>query len=158
MLLDDVIKWKHSRGIHRSPVNSPHKGQWRRALMFSLIYAWTNDWINSWHTEDLRCHHTHCDVIVMFLSVGSLMHILNVISLIIDNVIMTAITKGPVTLPKIRVNAWITHKFRVLRDTSAICAFHQFFWRGTSAVVRRCWPYRCFMRFQVLSSSKLGFA
>ena len=67
-------------------------------------------------------------------------------------------TKGPVTLPKIRVNAWITHKFRVLRDTSAICAFHQFFWRGTSAVVRRCSPYRCFTRFQVLSSSKLGFA
>ena len=33
---DDVIKWKHFRrywpfvwGIHRSPVNSPHKGQWR---------------------------------------------------------------------------------------------------------------------------------
>ena len=41
---DDVIKWKHFprywpfvRGIHRSPVNSPHKGQWRRALMFTLI-------------------------------------------------------------------------------------------------------------------------
>ena len=41
---DDVIKWKHFpcywqsvRGIHRSPVNSPHKGQWREALMFSLI-------------------------------------------------------------------------------------------------------------------------
>ena len=27
------------RGIHRSPVNSPHKGQWRGALMFSLIYV-----------------------------------------------------------------------------------------------------------------------
>ena len=46
---DDVIKWKHFprdwpvvKGIHRSPVNSPHKAQWRRALMFSLIYAWTN--------------------------------------------------------------------------------------------------------------------
>ena len=25
------------RGIHRSPVNSPHKGQWSEALMFSLI-------------------------------------------------------------------------------------------------------------------------
>ena len=44
---DDVIKWKHFprywpfvRGIHRSPVNSPHKGQWRRALMFSLICVW----------------------------------------------------------------------------------------------------------------------
>ena len=41
---DDVIKWKHLsrywpfvRGIHRSPVNSTHKGQWRGALMFSLI-------------------------------------------------------------------------------------------------------------------------
>ena len=46
---DDVIKWKHFsrywtfvRGIPRSPVNSPHKGQWRRALMFSLICAWIN--------------------------------------------------------------------------------------------------------------------
>ena len=43
---DDVIEWKHFprywpfvRGIHRSPVNSPHKGQWRGALMFSLIGA-----------------------------------------------------------------------------------------------------------------------
>ena len=41
---DDVIKWKDFlrywsfvRGIHRSPVNSPHKGQWPGALIFSLI-------------------------------------------------------------------------------------------------------------------------
>ena len=27
-------------GIYRSPVNSPHKGQWRGDLMFSLICAW----------------------------------------------------------------------------------------------------------------------
>ena len=46
---DDVIKWKHfprywpfARGIHRSPVNSPHKGQWRGALMFSLICSALN--------------------------------------------------------------------------------------------------------------------
>ena len=51
---DDVIKWKHFscyrpfvRGIHRSPVNSPNKGQWRGALMFSLICAWTNGWANN---------------------------------------------------------------------------------------------------------------
>ena len=44
---DDVIKWKHFpcyrpfvRGNHRSAVNSLHKGQWRGALMFSLICAW----------------------------------------------------------------------------------------------------------------------
>ena len=41
---DDVIKWKYfprywpfARGIHRWPVNSPHKVQWRGALMLSLI-------------------------------------------------------------------------------------------------------------------------
>ena len=41
---DDVIKWKHFPrywpfvwGINRSPVKSPHKGQSRGALMFSLI-------------------------------------------------------------------------------------------------------------------------
>ena len=52
---DDVIKWKHFpryrpfvRGIHRSPVNSPHKGQWRGALMFSLIGARINGWVNKW--------------------------------------------------------------------------------------------------------------
>ena len=42
----DVIKWTHFprywpfvRGIHLSPMNSPHKGQWRGALMFCLICA-----------------------------------------------------------------------------------------------------------------------
>ena len=54
---DDVIKWKHFprywpfvRGIHRSPVNSPHKGQWRGALMFSLICTWINGWVNNRET------------------------------------------------------------------------------------------------------------
>ena len=69
---DDVIKWKHFprywpfvRGIHRSPVNSPHKGQWRGGLMFSSIYAWINRWANNGNTGDLRRHSAHYDVIVM---------------------------------------------------------------------------------------------
>ena len=69
---DDVIKWKHFpcnwpfvREIHRSPVNFPHKGQWRGALMFSLIYAWINDWVNNRQAGDLRRQHSHYDVIVM---------------------------------------------------------------------------------------------
>ena len=51
---EDVIKWKHFprywpfvRGIHRSPLDFPHKVQWRWALMFSLICAWTNVWANT---------------------------------------------------------------------------------------------------------------
>ena len=72
MLYDDVIKWKHFprnwpfvREIHRSPVNFPHKGQWRGALMFSLMYAWINDWVNNREAGDLRLQHGHYDVIVM---------------------------------------------------------------------------------------------
>ena len=67
-----VIKWKHFprfwpfvRGIHRSPVNSPHKGQWRGALMFSLICAWINSWVNNRKAGHLRCHLSHYDVTVM---------------------------------------------------------------------------------------------
>ena len=70
---DDVIKWKHFprnwpfvRRIHRSRVNSPHKGQWRGALMFSLICVWINGWINNGEAGDLRRYRAHYDVIVMF--------------------------------------------------------------------------------------------
>ena len=70
-LHDDVIRWKHFprywpfvRGIHRSPVNSLHKGQWRGTLMFSLICACTNSWTNNGDAGDMRRHRAHCDVIV----------------------------------------------------------------------------------------------
>ena len=69
---DDVIKWKHFprywpfvRGIHRSPVNSAHKGQWRGALMFTLICARINGWVNNRKAGDLRRLRAHYDVIVM---------------------------------------------------------------------------------------------
>ena len=47
------------------PVNSPHKGQWRRALMFSLICARINDWVNNREAGDLRRYRGHYDVNVM---------------------------------------------------------------------------------------------
>ena len=53
------------RGSHRSPVNSPHKGKWRGALVFSLICAWINGWVNSGEAGDLRGHCAHYDVTVM---------------------------------------------------------------------------------------------
>ena len=69
---DNVIKWKHFprywpfvRGIHRSPVNSSHKGHWRGAFMFSLICAWINRWVNNREAGDLRRYRAHHDVIVM---------------------------------------------------------------------------------------------
>ena len=73
---DDVIKWKYLprywafvREIHRSPAISPHKGQWRGALMLSLICAWINRWVNNREAGDLRRHHAHYDVTVMHIAV-----------------------------------------------------------------------------------------
>ena len=69
---DDVIKWKHFPhywpfvwGIHWSPVNSRHRGQWRGPLMFSLICVWINGWVNNREAGDLRRYRAHFDVIVM---------------------------------------------------------------------------------------------
>ena len=66
---DDVIKWKHFprywpfvREIHRPPANFPHKGHWRGVLMFSLICAWINGWVNNREAGDLRHHRAHYDV------------------------------------------------------------------------------------------------
>ena len=68
---DGVIKWKHFprywpfvRGIHRSPVSSPHKGQWRGAFMFSL-----KEWLSkqSWGWCSLWRHNNAC---IMWLRSG----------------------------------------------------------------------------------------
>ena len=45
--------------------NSPYKGQWHGALMFSLICVWINGWVNNGEAGDLRRHRTHYDVRVM---------------------------------------------------------------------------------------------
>ena len=58
--------WPIVRGIHRSPVNSLHKGQWRGALMFSLICVSINGWVNNREAGDLRRYRAHYDVIVMY--------------------------------------------------------------------------------------------
>ena len=69
---DDVIKrrhfrryWPFVRGIHRSSVNCPYNGQWRGALMFSLVYGWINGLVNNRDAGDLRRHRAHYDVIVI---------------------------------------------------------------------------------------------
>ena len=70
-----IIKWKYFprywpfvRGIRRSPLNSPHKDQWRGALVFSLIRAWTNGLVNNGDVGDLKHHRAHYDIIVMVFS------------------------------------------------------------------------------------------
>ena len=70
MYHDDVIKWKHFprywsfvKGIHPSPVNSRHKGQWRGALMLSMICVWINGW-GWWFEMPSHPLWRHCDVVL----------------------------------------------------------------------------------------------
>ena len=56
-------------GIRRSPVDSPRKGQWRGALMCSLICGWIKSWANTREASELRHHDAHCDVTVMYVSI-----------------------------------------------------------------------------------------
>ena len=48
---------------HRLPVNSPHKGRWRGAFMFSLICAWANSWVTNrgWFVTPSRSLWLHCN-------------------------------------------------------------------------------------------------
>ena len=93
---DDVIKWNHFPrywpfvwGIHRSLVNSPHKGQWRGALIFSLICTWINGWVNNRKAGNLRCHHAHYDVTVLCFHA-----IMKIERIIVLRKLLTLKTKG----------------------------------------------------------------
>ena len=60
-----ALYWPFVRGIHRSPVNSPHKGQWRRVWCFLWAAPWINAWVNNREAGDLRRYSAHYHVIVM---------------------------------------------------------------------------------------------
>ena len=57
--------WSSLLGKFLSPLDSPNKGQWRGALVFSLICAWINGRAYNRDADDLRCYRAHYDVTVM---------------------------------------------------------------------------------------------
>ena len=71
VLLSTSIRWRHQMETFSALLAlcagiSPHKGQWRGALMFSLVCAWINGWVNNRKAGDLRGHRAHYDVTVMY--------------------------------------------------------------------------------------------
>ena len=56
------------RGIHRSAVNSPHKGQWRGALMFSLTCP-LNEQLSKQYWWFETPSHPHHNVTIMFTGI-----------------------------------------------------------------------------------------
>ena len=64
--------WPFVMGIHRSPVDSPHKGQCHGTAISSLIRAWTNGWANTRDAGDWRRHQAYYDVTVVFEKRGTM--------------------------------------------------------------------------------------
>ena len=59
-------------GVGNSPVTGEfpaHKGHWSGALMFSMICAWINGWVNNREAGELRRHRAYYDVTVMWINV-----------------------------------------------------------------------------------------
>ena len=139
---DDVIKWKHFtrywpfvRGIHWSPVISPHKGQWRRVLMLSLIWAWINGWVNNGEAGDLRRHRGRFDVTVMMdftgLSIQYAVWHLLVIEICYASINLRACVRNyiPITLWNV-----ITYPYPEVRYNTPVSKTHPM------ASPRKCWP------------------
>ena len=132
---DDVIKWKHFprywpfvRGIHRGPVNSPHKGQWRGALMFSLICVWINGWVNNREAGDLRRYHAHYDVTVMCSKPGgNTVHKVELIDLEVWLNIRVQ-NWSPWWVCLVRCPQWLQRHFTIYNGgTGSATAFHDMF-------------------------------
>ena len=51
------------------PVNSPHKGQSRGALIFTLICPGQSGWVTNRKAVDLRRYRAHDDVIVIITQI-----------------------------------------------------------------------------------------
>ena len=68
--------WRHQMETYPTLLtlfagNPPHNDQWLGALMFSLIWAWTNDWVNSRNAGDMRrncAHYDGTEIVTMIFS------------------------------------------------------------------------------------------
>ena len=143
----DVIKWKHFprywpfvRGIHRSLVNSPHKGQWRRALMFSLICVWINGWVNNHEAGDLRRRRTQYDVIVMFpRCMGYLSYIANTMTVDGRKDISSHGTCTDLFLSKYSIPSTVTQRTHGVMITALLSQnVTKSLWRNNDVIITPC--------------------
>ena len=125
---DDVIKWKNFPcywtfvwGIHRSPLNSPHKSQWRGALMFSLICARINGWVNNGEAEDFRRYRTHYEVTVIF-QYNMMLHtaLIQHNNVHVGNRQYIVITKNTQTKASAVLTKYVLHGLSVLMKTKVL--------------------------------------
>ena len=106
--------WRFVRGIHRSPVNNPHDGQWHRAL---TICACTSGWANHRDASDLRRHRIPYEVTVMLQTKWSTLMICIIAELhgpwyefVLENELIIFKTR----FYNIRIYSYMTYIFNVL--------------------------------------------
>ena len=130
------------RGIHRSPVKSPHKGQWRGALMFSLICVWINGWESNREAGDLRRYRAHYDGIVMYTNFQAIIlcHFEHPSSMCFDH---NCAVQAPVPLSIFRSNSKFDEnsKHSSVKYTRPITTI--FCTRHDSVTLVTCAEYRC---------------
>ena len=74
------LNWRWREEVGTCPWVSTRKtltlilGQWRGALMFSLVCAWTNGLVNNHDAGDLRRHRSNYDVSVMTVELQDWLH------------------------------------------------------------------------------------
>ena len=103
--------------------NSPHKGQWRRALMFSLICVWINGWVNNREAGDLRRHRAHYDVIVMGLGFETTQHYMKQLPY---NRPISQIRANPSGLSLIKGGLWHIAKAAICFWTYSVISFNPY--------------------------------
>ena len=111
-----------SAGNSPVPVNSPHKGQWRGALMFSLICVWINGWVNNREAGDLRRHHGHYDVIIMNSNITYITQNCTCPSMADSHwLALGKETKWALQVPRDVVRSWWRHQLETFSALLAIC-------------------------------------
>ena len=95
--------------------------------MFSLIYAWINDWVNNHEAGDLRRQHGHYDVIVMS---SWLCKVSSVNGVLVDiGVCLTLNLECTVSVPRQqKCNGIRGYEFRALYTLLALCMSQSPIW------------------------------
>ena len=133
---DDVIKWKHFphywpfvRGINRSLVNSPHKGQWCGALLLSIFLAATKQFY-VWFSQSV-CQSVCPSVTPFWLC--SHHHIIMKFSGVITNDSSDVHAKGQVQRSKVKVTEVNTQLSR-FRTVTPVW-IHMWWWNDAQSLM-----------------------
>ena len=126
----------------------PHKGQRRGALMFSLICAWMNGWVNTLGVGDLRRHRAHYDVTVMVVSCVKMF----LVHHLLHSVQWSSIKKWTITIGYFSLSAVMVISRQNFQDQGPSTSWgqHGAHLGPTGPRCAPCWPHElCYLGIHV---------